>query len=123
MINKELESTNEENLARYIVQQLGITYEELQETSYTLEEHESKSGLVYSRYIRFDETSSKEVLDKIIGLQNNDIDINLPDEPDEDYYDPNEDRSHLLMSDEIDIPLKIMPQIAEEERCKRDEGK
>ena len=50
---------------------LGISFDELMQTSYTIDPDESKEGLVYSYHIDFNlEKSSEEVLAKISRLEN-----------------------------------------------------
>jgi hypothetical protein len=111
----------EEKRDREIAEQLGITYEELGETSFDIEDHEGNDGAIYGHYVRFSENSSKEVLDKIVGLENLCIDIHLTDEQGDDDFDPNDDGGIENLPIEIqNLGNKIMPGLAEEARRKRD---
>jgi hypothetical protein len=122
MSNRQMEQNADDEQARYIAEQLGITEDELGETNWEIETHDGNEGVVYGHYIQFRDDSSKEVLDKIVGLENLCVDITFEEEP-EDDYDPRDNGNELLQSDEINLGELIMPQIAEEARRKRDEGK
>ena len=71
-----------------LAEKLGITYDELLETDWSIEKEESKDGLVYGYLIYFSDDSPKHILKKIVGL-NSDNQVWLdPHEFDtEDYYD------------------------------------
>lgn len=121
MSSRQLEDAQEEKRDREIADQLGITYDELGETSFDIEEKEGNDGAIYGHYIRFNENSSKEVLDKIVGLENFCVDINFTDEPDEDYFDPHDDGSELLTDEEQNLGDQLLPHLAEQAKRKRDE--
>jgi len=48
---------------------LGISYDELSEIGYEIENNESKDGLLYNYIIEFPDDSNSEILDKINGLE------------------------------------------------------
>lgn len=122
MSSRQLEDMQEEKRDKEIAEKLGITYDELGETSFDIHDHEGSDGAVYGHFIRFSETSSKEVLDKIIGLENYCVDVHFTDEPDDDYFDPNDDGGIESLPIELqNLGDKIMPSLAEGARRKRDQ--
>ena len=80
MSSSQLDDIYEQKRARAIAQRLGISYDELLETAYTLDDNESNDGLIYNHIVRFQESSPKHILDKIEGLQNYTVNIELFDE-------------------------------------------
>lgn len=123
MSSRQLEERAYDDQSRHIAEQLGITQDELGETNWEIETHDGNDGAVYGHYIHFKDDSSQEVLDKIVGLENNCVDISFPDEPDEDDdYNLRDNGDELLMPGEMDLGDKIMSDIAQEERRKRDNG-
>jgi hypothetical protein len=121
MSSRQMEENAEAGKTRYVAEQLGITVDDLESTHWEIEPHSGNDGAEYGHYVKFSQDSPKEVLDRIVGLENNCVDITLED--DDDFYDPNDDGLGGLSDDELKLGDTIMPQIAEEERRKRDEGK
>lgn len=63
----------EENRDRKLADVLGITYDELIQTDFEITEHEgegSNEGVVYGTLVTFSDSSPKEILKKIKGLDN-----------------------------------------------------
>jgi hypothetical protein len=77
MSSSQLDDINEENRDRYIAKELGITYEELCDTQFEIANDEGPDGMIYGYIIKFDEDSSEEVLEKISGLENNQVAVSL----------------------------------------------
>lgn len=48
---------------------LGLSVEELESTEYRWDNEVSNDGLVYNSYISFDDETPKEILDKILDLE------------------------------------------------------
>jgi len=81
---EQLQQKNDENLANL----LGITYDELSETEWNMETDESKEGLIYSYVVYFHDDSPRHILDKIKGLdKDNMVWLSPHDFEDEEYYD------------------------------------
>ncbi|MFZ4799712.1 MAG: hypothetical protein ACOYMA_19620 [Bacteroidia bacterium] len=68
---------------------LGISYDELSEIDFEIENNESKDGLLYNYIIEFSDNSNPEILDKIKGLEDRKRVWLQPWELDEEdhYYD------------------------------------
>jgi hypothetical protein len=70
MSNRQLEEIQEEQAHIEIAEKIGITYEELCQLDCDIDTNESSDGLIYEHIITFSEDSPKEILDKIVGLEN-----------------------------------------------------
>ena len=123
MSSRQLEDMQEEKRDREIANQIGLTYEELGETNYDLEDHKGNEDFVYGHYIRFTEDSPREILNKIVGLENFCVDVHFTDDPDEDDFDPHDDGIDTLPDELHNLGDIIMPRLAEEARRKRDQEK
>ncbi len=60
----------QEKYDRNLANKLGITYDELLQLNYETDTEESDDGLVYNYIVRFSDNAPKEILDKIIGIEN-----------------------------------------------------
>lgn len=78
---ERMQQRNNENLASV----LGITYNELLQTEYEVLRNESNDGVIYNDIISFSNNTPKHILDKIIGIDNNNQVWLTPYE----YYDDN----------------------------------
>lgn len=58
----------EEERDRKLADLLGLTYSELSQADWEIDENSSEDGLVYNLLIRFDEATPVEILNKIKGL-------------------------------------------------------
>jgi len=76
-MKQEFEVHKEKERDIKIANLLGITYEELCETSFEIDTNESNDGLIYNYIIKFTPSSSKSILSKIKGLVNNQINIDI----------------------------------------------
>jgi hypothetical protein len=74
----------EERRDRKLAESLGLSYEELQELDWHLEENISSDGDIYSLMVKFSDSSPKHILQKIKGLDETNT-VHLPpfalDEP------------------------------------------
>ncbi|XZF14386.1 hypothetical protein ACTHGU_21600 [Chitinophagaceae bacterium MMS25-I14] len=61
--NDQATWTNEQ-----LAQQLGITIEDLQSCSWTIEKETGDNDTVYNYYVRFAENAPKSILQKITGI-------------------------------------------------------
>ncbi len=86
MMNMQEDSRNEK-LARI----LGVSYDELEQTKWKLDEEKSEEGLVHHLLIVFEKNSPRNILDKIKGL----------DENDTVWLDPNELANKVEFDDEF----------------------
>ncbi|HZK88244.1 MAG TPA: hypothetical protein VFC27_03735, partial [Anaerovoracaceae bacterium] len=55
--------------AQKLAKILGITYEQLMQLDYEIDTNESSDGLIYNYIVEFGDNDPKEILDKIIGLE------------------------------------------------------
>ncbi|MCI5208484.1 MAG: hypothetical protein D3910_06755 [Candidatus Electrothrix sp. ATG2] len=69
MSNRQLEEMQEEASDRKLAAELGISYEELCELEWDIDTNESDDGLVYSYVVTFSDSSPKDILDKVDGLE------------------------------------------------------
>jgi|GEM_PF-945845 len=67
--------SQEDEEGNAIADALGISYFELRETDYEIEENMSDEGVLYNYRIVFSAGSPKEILDKIDGLHGNSVNI------------------------------------------------
>ena len=59
----------QENFDKHLAKELGITYDELLELDYEIDEEVSNDGgIIYNYIISFGENASKEILKKIEGI-------------------------------------------------------
>lgn len=79
MSSRQLEEQYDNDREKAIAKELGITPAELGETDYEIDTDESNDGLVYGYLIKFSQSSPKRILNKIEGLENNQIKIDLSD--------------------------------------------
>ena len=73
-----LEEMQEKRSNSHLAKRLGISYEELCECEWEINENASDEGLIYSYIIQFDKNSSQEVLDKIGVDDNRCIELSPP---------------------------------------------
>ncbi|MBL6987852.1 MAG: hypothetical protein ISR72_12615 [Methylobacter sp.] len=69
MSNRQLEEKQEEIADRHLASELGMTYEELCELEWDIDTNESNDGLVYEYIVTFTDSSPRNILDKIEGLE------------------------------------------------------
>ena len=55
---------------RNLAKKLGITYDEIHQLDHEIDTEESNDGLVYNQIVRFSDNAPKEILDKVIGIEN-----------------------------------------------------
>ena len=68
MSSRQLEEKLENEQHTKLAEVLGITSDELSQTEYEIDSNESKDGVIHDYFVVFDESSSKEVLNKIKGI-------------------------------------------------------
>ena len=71
MSSRQFEEKLENEQHNKLAEVLGITSDELSQTEYEIDSNESKDGVIYDYFVVFDESSSKEVLNKIKGIDDN----------------------------------------------------
>ena len=72
MSSRQLEDLYEEQSDKHIAQLLGITVDEYHQLDHDgIQEDASDDGLIYGYYIEFRDTSPKNILAKIQGLESN----------------------------------------------------
>jgi hypothetical protein len=71
-MKRELEEHQAEELSKKVAESLGITFKELAETDWEIDTNSSDDHYLI---IKFGGTSSKKVLAKINGIENNQINI------------------------------------------------
>lgn len=57
---------------QHLAKKLGITYEELLQLDHEIDPEQSNDGFVYSYIIKFGKEAPKEILDKVIGIDEQD---------------------------------------------------
>ncbi len=77
MSNRQLEEMQEEAFDRKLAVELGISYEELCELEWDIDTNESDDGLVYSYIVTFSDSSPKDILDKVDGLEDGRVVLSL----------------------------------------------
>ncbi|MBB2951183.1 hypothetical protein [Sphingobacterium sp. JUb56] len=122
-MSRQFEDMQQEKRDRKIADQLGLTYEELCNTTFDIEENVGNDDYVYGYFIRFNENSPKEILNKIVELNNFCVDIDLNDEPEEDYFDSQDDGNELLTDGEQNIGEQLLYDLAEKAKIKRNQEK
>lgn len=70
-----------------LAKRLGISYDELMQLDHRVDTDESKEGLIYGYIIRFDNNAPREILDKVIGLQDDYVYLAPWDLGYDDYYE------------------------------------
>jgi len=72
MSSRQLDDLYEEQADKHIAELLGITADEYQQLDHDgIQDETSNDGLVYRHYIEFKDTSPKNILSKIAGLDAN----------------------------------------------------
>ena len=71
---------------RRLAKKLGITYDELLELDHEIDTEESNDGLVYNYILKFGDEAPKEILDKVIGIDEQNQVWLAPWELDNDEY-------------------------------------
>lgn len=71
MSSRQLEEKLENEQHNKLAKVLEITPDELSQTEYEIDSNKSKDGVIYDYFVVFDEKSSKEVLNKIKGIDDN----------------------------------------------------
>ena len=66
---EEMNENQRAKLERKLAGVLGITYAELSEIGFEIQDNKSEDGLLYSYIIEFPDDSNPEILEKIIGLE------------------------------------------------------
>lgn len=64
-MKEELIERQQEDFDKVLAEKLGITYDELLELEYEINDNESEDGLLYNHYIIFSSESNQEVLEKV----------------------------------------------------------
>lgn len=82
MIEMQQQKDDEE-----LAKRLGISYDELMQLDHSIDTDESKDGLVYGYIIKFDDDAPREILDKVIGLQDDYVCLAPWDLGYDDYYE------------------------------------
>ncbi|MBT3015119.1 MAG: HEPN domain-containing protein [Candidatus Thiodiazotropha endolucinida] len=77
---KESHLKQKQERAFRIAETLGLTYDELESTKYTIEENRSAEGHLYGYYLKFEIESDEEVLKKISGLRSDNVIYLAPQE-------------------------------------------
>lgn len=73
----ELDAQQEKARNIQLAKILGITPDEISQTDFDIDANESNDGQVYNYIVRFRDSSPKNVLAKIKGLKNNEINIDV----------------------------------------------
>lgn len=78
----------QEKADEQLAKRLGITSEELEELGYRIETDESRDGFIYGYLIFFNDDAPSDILDKVIGLEDNSY-VFLPpwEYGNNDYYE------------------------------------
>jgi hypothetical protein len=78
----------QEDFDRSLAGKLGITYDELMELDYEIDTEESEEGMVYNYILTFRTDASREILDKINGIdENHSVMIPAWELDHDDYYE------------------------------------
>jgi len=92
MMIEQMQDKRDEKIA-YL---LGISYDELCETDWHIETNESKYGIIFNYIIYFEESSPKQILNKVKNL-NKDLQVSLSAvDLDEEYYDYEEQYAAII---------------------------
>jgi hypothetical protein len=75
-----------EKADRRLAQKLGITYDELLQLDHEIDTEESNDGMIYNYIVEFNEDASREILNKIEGLEDGKRVWLAPWELNDDYY-------------------------------------
>lgn len=67
-ISDSIEDQEAEKFERKLAELLGISYEELLTTEYEMTDHIGNNDIVFEHTLRFTGDSPRSVLDKIVGL-------------------------------------------------------
>ena len=104
MSSSQLDDLHEHQAEEALAKALGISINELHDLNYgSIEFNESNDGLIYNSYIEIQrESSSEEVLDKVIANNNCEeyddyvtVYVTFPDEPDDEYdQEESDDENH-----------------------------
>lgn len=86
----------QEQFNRQIAKKLGITYDEFLELEYEINTEESEDGFIYNYILEFNENSPKEILEKIIGIEQDKFVWFAPWEFENNDYD--EERYQAIIS-------------------------
>lgn len=87
MSSRLIEEKIEMEADKRMASALGITLDELHQLDYAIKTNESNDGLVYEYVIHFQNTSPREILNKVIGLSPGNHVYLQPSEIDIDPYD------------------------------------
>ena len=78
MSNRQLDEVLEEKSDRHLAEVLGISYDYLSQLNYDFYPNESRGGIISGYIIIFSDSSPKEILSKIKGIDdNNTVSLNL----------------------------------------------
>jgi transcriptional regulator with XRE-family HTH domain len=73
-----IDERNEIESIKILAQELGLTFVELSNLTYSITENMSNDDLLYDYTLQFDENCDREILDKIVGLEeNNGINVGI----------------------------------------------
>lgn len=75
MSNREFDDIYDEQRAKHLAEQLGITDDELASTEYEIKEVRIGDDTIVKTYVEFTPASPEEVLKKIQGLEDYCVDI------------------------------------------------
>lgn len=85
MSNTQIEEMQEERSNRHLAVILGITYEELCQLDFNIDDNTSNDGMIYSHTVVFKGDLPVSIMKKIDGLSpDNTVDIGLFDNADSD---------------------------------------
>ena len=87
MSNRQLEEKLEEESDKRIAAALGISIDDLNQLDFEISSNESDEGLVYEYIIHFQDSSPKEILEKIEGLSSRNYVYLEPFELEADPYE------------------------------------
>ena len=87
MSNRQLEEKSEEESNERIASALGISIGDLYQLDFEISSNESDEGLVYEYVVHFQDSSPREILDKIEGLSSRNYVYLEPFEVDDDPYE------------------------------------
>lgn len=71
MSNRQLEERQERDFEKAVAEALGISINDLDKVEWTEDRDESGEGVHYGHIITFEEGSDQDVLNKIVGLEDN----------------------------------------------------
>lgn len=90
----------EERRDAEIAEQLGITLDELYQTSWEIADDETSDGAVIGHRIEFSPDSPKHILDKVVGLdESNSVSVEFDNSDDDDSEEDNDTGDEPIWQD------------------------